>query len=114
MRISDWSSDVCSSDLLDVDQAERLDRTFEFDHRLGHAFDAVFDQRVDDVAHRNRTIKLAGVRRMTDQDDLLAVDVLGTDLGRSEESRVGHECVSTCRYWWLPYPFKKKKQTYIY
>src|SRR3546814_4603310 len=80
MRISDWSSDVCSSDL--------LDRTFEFDHRLGHAFDAVFDQRVDDVAHRNRTIKLAGVRRLTDQDDLLAVDVLGTDFGFAVAFRV--------------------------
>src|SRR3546814_13924798 len=23
---------------------------------------------------------------------------------RSEERRVGKECVSTCRYWWSPYP----------
>src|SRR3546814_16483780 len=29
-----------------------------------------------------------------------------TDL-RSEERRVGEECVSTCRYRWLPYPKKK-------
>jgi len=66
---------------LDVDQAERLDRAFEFNHRLAEAGDAVFGERVDDVADRNRTIKLAGVRRLADQDDLLAVDVLGAAFG---------------------------------
>src|SRR3546814_19530861 len=30
--------------------------------------------------------------------------------GRSEERRVGKECVSTCRSRWSPYPSKKKKQ----
>src|SRR3546814_16810441 len=29
---------------------------------------------------------------------------------RSEERRVGKECDSTCRYWWWPYPTKKKKR----
>src|SRR3546814_16695047 len=29
---------------------------------------------------------------------------------RSEESRVGKECVSTCRYRWSPYHYKKKKK----
>src|SRR3546814_17497553 len=29
---------------------------------------------------------------------------------RSEERRVGKECVSTCRYRWSPYPYKKKTQ----
>src|SRR3546814_18596084 len=28
----------------------------------------------------------------------------------SEERRVGHECVSTCRYRWSPYHEKKKKK----
>src|SRR3546814_15681208 len=33
------------------------------------------------------------------------------DLGlRSEERRVGKECVSTCRSRWSPYHLKKKKQ----
>src|SRR3546814_11549775 len=27
----------------------------------------------------------------------------------SEESRVGTECGSTCRYWWSPHTYKKKK-----
>src|SRR3546814_16674106 len=29
---------------------------------------------------------------------------------RSEERRVGKECVSTCRSRWSPYPYKKKKK----
>src|SRR3546814_18592452 len=32
------------------------------------------------------------------------------DANRSEERRVGNECVSTCRSGWSPYPSKKKKQ----
>src|SRR3546814_14553873 len=28
---------------------------------------------------------------------------------RSEERRVGKECVSTCRSRWSPYPYKKKE-----
>src|SRR3546814_18609003 len=30
--------------------------------------------------------------------------------GRSEERRVGKECVRTCRSRWSPYPYKKKNQ----
>src|SRR3546814_15202542 len=29
---------------------------------------------------------------------------------RSEERRVGKECVSTCRYRWSPYPYNKKNK----
>src|SRR3546814_20953158 len=29
---------------------------------------------------------------------------------RSEERRVGKECVSTCRSWWSPYTYKKKQK----
>src|SRR3546814_18601037 len=32
--------------------------------------------------------------------------------GRSEESRVGKGCVSTCRYRWLQYHYKKKSADY--
>src|SRR3546814_17309456 len=28
----------------------------------------------------------------------------GVAVGRSEERRVGKECVNTCRSWWSPYP----------
>src|SRR3546814_19744447 len=32
--------------------------------------------------------------------------------GRSEERRVGKECVSTCRYRWSPYPSKNKTENH--
>src|SRR3546814_20081255 len=33
---------------------------------------------------------------------------------RSEEHRVGNECVSTCRSWWSPYNQKQKNQSTTY
>src|SRR3546814_9196003 len=65
MRISDWSSDVCSSDLAVL-------------MNLNHNGQAI-----------SLSSKLAerGVR----------------DGERSEERRVGKECVSTCRSRWSPY-----------
>src|SRR3546814_2824478 len=66
MRISDWSSDVCSSDL----DARRACRSSDLGARwstrpiIGGASEAVL---------------------------------------RSEERRVGKECVSTCRSRWSPY-----------
>src|SRR3546814_14807962 len=36
---------------------------------------------------------------------------LGQSLGRSEERRVGNECVSTCRSRWEPYHYKTHTQT---
>src|SRR3546814_3654311 len=89
MRISDWSSDVCSSDLGEgflakVDQDDlhfaaivAVDRS-----RRVEASDAVPDRQ-------------AGAR--PDLDLVAARDL------RSEERRVGQECVSTCRSRWWPY-----------
>src|SRR3546814_12821562 len=37
------------------------------------------------------------------------VDTLAIKCERSEERRVGKECVSTCRSRWAPYHYKKKK-----
>src|SRR3546814_15204595 len=37
-----------------------------------------------------------------------------TDTARSEELRVGKECVSTCRFRWWPYHSKKKQTKTIY
>src|SRR3546814_17217784 len=56
MRISDWSSDVCSSDLLDV-----IDEDLAL---------LVFLQPVDAADHG----RLAGARRPADDDALAAVD----------------------------------------
>src|SRR3546814_18374241 len=112
MRISDWSSDVCSSDLpgADVDVLE-----LALDH-LGAVAGHYLGQRarVDLVAQR-----ILDDRRQAHHGDLLrgragaaggAVErahVL-VHAHRSEERRVGQECVSTCRSRWWPYHTKKK------
>src|SRR3546814_9748815 len=97
MRISDWSSDVCSSDLRD--------------HQIGVAerFRQEFDCTALDRADRRRNVTMAcdeDNRRMLRFCDLPlqveAVDVWQFDI-RSEERRVGKECVSTCRSRWSPY-----------
>src|SRR3546814_15155204 len=46
-----------------------------------------------------------------DHRHLLGIQTLGAApvQRRSEERRVGKECVSTCRSGWAPYPEKKKK-----
>src|SRR3546814_3033766 len=75
MRISDWSSDVCSSDLLEPGVAEPA----------GDGFG-----QVGGVAEH----RLVGDERLWGSS--------GHD-GRSEERRVGKECVSTCRSRWSPY-----------
>src|SRR3546814_2253762 len=81
MRISDWSSDVCSSDLdLEAESMEHEDLPGVRDHlRL--------------VQHEAGDGSGVVVRQMPVE---LAVK-------RSEERRVGKECVSTCRSRWSPY-----------
>src|SRR3546814_1877991 len=83
MRISDWSSDVCSSDLW-----SRRDGRWGLDQRLAiRDFDEIRDVTAmyeHDVGRRDRS------------DPSYAVL-------RSEERRVGKECVSTCRSRWSPY-----------
>src|SRR3546814_17381739 len=115
MRISDWSSDVCSSDL------------------------NVFPPIPSEVI-----MALGGIAAAQGRFDfwtLIAVAVVGTTLGnwvwygigrwigyrrlkpfidrhgrwltldRSEERRVGKECVSTCRSRWSPYHYKQNTRT---
>src|SRR3546814_7968187 len=79
MRISDWSSDVCSSDLI-----EQLPGGLA-------AARAAAGLLMPDVEHG-----VVAVR----QQLLLAG---GAAAERSEERRVGKECVSTCRSRWSPY-----------
>src|SRR3546814_314232 len=77
MRISDWSSDVCSSDLQVAVQRPRGGNV----HRCGKAV----------------------VRRLALIDMIVGMDRRFA-AARSEERRVGKECVSTCRSRWSPYP----------
>src|SRR3546814_1788647 len=76
MRISDWSSDVCSSDLLVAAATGEDDRV---------AAIILFDLRLP------RTLLALAVGAML---GLAGAALQGY---RSEERRVGKECVSTCR-----------------
>src|SRR3546814_16201864 len=84
MRISDWSSDVCSSDL-SLRRAQQPDTFVRQVHR------AEGEPRALPVGRRGRVRARAA--------------------GSSEERRVGKECVSTCRSRWSPYHSKKKNIT---
>src|SRR3546814_10605678 len=81
MRISDWSSDVCSSDLQTVLEKLLEEISFEAENRAGSTL----------------TIDAAYV------DKQLVPHRPGTPILRSEERRVGKECVSTCSSRWSPY-----------
>src|SRR3546814_17274863 len=102
MRISDWSSDVCSSDLLDGRVADDIDE-------LLVAPDVAFQRRDVEVADQDGgPVALLGPARHTlDEVELLAElgieRAVGNVSSRSEERRVGKECVSTCRSRWSPY-----------
>src|SRR3546814_2624197 len=78
MRISDWSSDVCSSDL------------------------PLFHPAADVPAGARGRVDLRAGRRLAGLP-LAADGLLGHRQARSEERRVGKECVSTCRSRWSPY-----------
>src|SRR3546814_20993488 len=98
MRISDWSSDVCSSDLerfpvalrQHMDDAEQLTR----DNTMLNLCIAVGYGGRSDITQAMR--KLAVQVAAGD----LAADAITPELIRSEERRVGKECVSTCRSRW--------------
>src|SRR3546814_9315696 len=87
MRISDWSSDLCSSDLFRI-----------MDEALAGLAAAVPD-RAAIPRH------LAQVGQRLDQKAAACGQRQGTHRRRrSEERRVGKECVNTCRFRWSPYP----------
>src|SRR3546814_1408010 len=90
MRISDWSSDVCSSDLVDAEVLP-LERHVRDDDELTAALEVLLER----ADHRLATA--ADVPEL-DRD----LEVVEGAL-RSEERRVGKECVSTCRSRWTPY-----------
>src|SRR3546814_16164485 len=96
MRISDWSSDVCSSDLQNIvavprrcmafdDGRVRKDGRFELGMSIEH--DSMGELKVPGDA-----LYGAQTQRAIDNFPI-----------RSEERRVGKECVRTCRSRWSPY-----------
>src|SRR3546814_14776238 len=100
MRISDWSSDVCSSDLaLAVD--ERQQRPREGCVGLRRQLSRKRRQRL--LPRRVDRGTMVGKLRLQTRQPLR----VGARLVRSEERRVGKECVSTCRSRGSPFHSQK-------
>src|SRR3546814_16317610 len=100
MRISDWSSDVCSSDLQVMTVAEGNGPVNALDFALRKALEPAWPALVG--------VRLTDykVRILTPGDGTAAltrVMIESADPARSEERRVGKECVSTCRSRWSQY-----------
>src|SRR3546814_9644439 len=125
MRISDWSSDVCSSDLLEHGLAltrgerfaEKVDRLLLVRPKLDHArppritskgvrssscalpsplTNSLLPDRTPSPPPRCKSFVPTFVLRSYPRRSF-RMDT------RSEERRVGKECVSTCRSRWSPY-----------
>src|SRR3546814_15971190 len=99
MRISDWSSDVCSSDLGAADDGP--DRQVRIPLVGGRDDDRI--GRVVDVHAIDVVGQVAAVGRFAALVRYVQAPIL-----RSEERRVGKERVSTCRSRWSEYHQKKK------
>src|SRR3546814_18985526 len=101
MRISDWSSDVCSSDLRHPGLDHRLD------HVGGEPFRHQFLEAVEiDVVQRHEIGKAEQAARLLGGAIDLDIELHRLSRPRkmrSEERSVGNECDSTCRYRWSPY-----------
>src|SRR3546814_20425440 len=126
MRISDWSSDVCSSDLLSKIGGSQIIFTSVTlgDHRRADFMK--FEQRIQHYEELVECHLVSGgfdyllkfvVRGIAEYQAMME-EMLESNIGvskyfsyiviktavargqRSEERRVGKECVSTCRTWW--------------
>src|SRR3546814_11577252 len=102
MRISDWSSDVCSSDL-EYYYRTHAHPNSTFLYTMSSLFDLMTWDATTNMDLINQPILMiagskADTKYMTDE----------AFSKRSEERRVGKECVRTCRYRRSPYHYKKK------
>src|SRR3546814_13568136 len=95
MRISDWSSDVCSSDLLGLPPVLWPD-------------DAAHNARWRQLASNLWRLRAIGCgrRRQAEKNVGMPNGIFDwpwmSRVSRSEERRVGKECVSTCSSRWSP------------
>src|SRR3546814_16040984 len=120
MRISDWSSDVCSSDLKKIDEAAKAWEGSPYPvifntadaiivqgnkllmvKRRGYPGKGLWALPGGFLNHRERVIE-AAIREATEETGIdvsktvLRNALVDTFFERSEERRVGKECVGTC------------------
>src|SRR3546814_11642242 len=109
MRISDWSSDVCSSDL-HCSQEKEMHRLISCAAALAvltltaagepptrtpmaeAALQKALAGRTPGKPESCVSLSELGRQRIIDRNTILS----------SEERRLGNECVGTCRSWWSP------------
>src|SRR3546814_19743675 len=122
MRISDWSSDVCSSDLRPVGAvaqggvqhraALRHVDLLAAEHGLACALDIGGARQGQQLVQRLRQDEVLRIIEQQvvepQRETLEALRVFGEEVAqaaclRSEERRVGKGCVSTCRSRWSAY-----------
>src|SRR3546814_11697194 len=102
MRISDWSSDVCSSDLpQNVNGVPLAGAKLYFYQTGSETAITTYQDSAEATPHANPVVADAsGIFAPIYVSNLTFKTVLKT---RSEERRVGNGCVSTCRSRWSPY-----------
>src|SRR3546814_12948577 len=100
MRISDWSSDVCSSDLLFAFILWRSDSALIAIAALVVGLAYLTWWEYARPTWTTGTVSGTEVRRSEADARGMTHDI---QYVRSEERRVGKECVSTCRSQWSPY-----------
>src|SRR3546814_13208211 len=99
MRISDWSSDVCSSDLFEEQGSH---------YESGYYLTLLWMPPAEDAARAERWLYEGRAQKGVDPWELVGSFADRTDRvlqlvdGRPDERRVGKEGVSTCRSRWSP------------
>src|SRR3546814_17715914 len=111
MRISDWSSDVCSSDLAAERVGEDIGAHIADVRIVVDRWPARIETR---LARVDGLEDFEAARQAVEQLERGGGNPGGGGVGhaaaRSEERRVGKEWVSTCRSRWVPIHEKKNKQ----
>src|SRR3546814_12738275 len=106
MRISDWSSDVCSSDLGLAGAAYQQAVGYAKERLQGRSSDGSRGP-VSIIEHADVRRMLLNIRGFVEAGRALAgwtaLQLDRAHSHRSEERRVGKEGVSTCRSRWSPY-----------
>src|SRR3546814_17036198 len=111
MRISDWSSDVFSSDLTSLFTPINITFTAIAVNKFLHSAKGRVVIFLYMTQQRETSTKLGMQRLGAVPHNRQPTELRWTILGkRSEERRVGKECVSTCRSRWSPNNSKKKKK----
>src|SRR3546814_13685040 len=100
MRISDWSSDVCSSDLKRRSTGHQSAHVDQSRHPA--IFRVMSFNKTKNVV-QDSPLSGAQIDGRIPMRRIVVIAALIGDGHRSEERRVGKECVSTCRSRWSPY-----------